>query len=197
MTKKLHPTRSLRSLLFGGPHSEELLQLPMEETINRLRLMEQSGRLGEYPCGPIDFNDLGRVVKWSFTTQAPVANRNPMQVPVKGSFALQGDQRIQVKMRVGSDLRPVVLWSVFGVLSLVAAIMAGFIASVRPRWELPELVLILVVGAIILSLIVLSVIELAPRIPRMSIFSGDDIEYIVYALRQVIAYGRQDQDSHE
>ncbi|MBN8594299.1 MAG: hypothetical protein J0M33_21260 [Anaerolineae bacterium] len=200
MTKKLRPTRSLRSLLFGGPHLEIIFPSSMEESIQRLREIEQKQKLGEYPCGQIEFNDLGRVVHWRFEVKAPITHTGQPKeytLPVKGSFSLEADGRIRLKVRVGSSIRTVVLWGVLGLAGFAVISIVTFLIRTRPQlnlpsWSfsqplevLPAIALILLACGIVLMLIVFGP-AVEKRLPTLSY--DDDIYNIIEHLKTTLVY---------
>lgn len=108
MTKKLQPTRSLRSLLFGGPHLNAVTKLTMEECIRRLREIDATNRLRDHACSPVEFNDLGRMVRWKFHAEVYLKEtRTTVQILVNGSLALEGDNQVRIKARIGPDVRAI------------------------------------------------------------------------------------------
>lgn len=108
MTKKLQPTRSLRSLLFGGPHLDTGTTLTMEECIRRLRQLDSTKRLGDHACSPVEFNDLGRMVRWKFHAEVYLKEtQSTVQILVNGSFALQGNGQVRIKARIGPNMRAI------------------------------------------------------------------------------------------
>jgi hypothetical protein len=197
MTKKLQPARSLRSLLFGGPHLEIIFPASMEESIQQLREIEQKHKLGEYPCGKIEFNDLGRVVHWMFEVKAPLTNHGQPKeytLPVKGSFSLEADGRIRLKVRVGSSMRAVVLWGVLGLAGFVIVTILTFLIRTRPQLNLPSwsfsqpLEVLPAIALILLACGVLIVFGPAveKRLPTLPY--DDDIYNIIEHLKTTLVY---------
>ena len=200
MTKKLKPNRSLRSQMFGGPHLEIIFPSSMEESIQRLREIEQKQKLGEYPCGQIEFNDLGRVVHWMFEVKAPLThNGQPKDytLPIKGSFSLEADGRIRLKVRIRSSFRTVVLWGVLGLAGLGIVSILTFLVTTRPELNLPSANLSwlfeplpIFVLSLLASGVVLMLIAFGPgaekRLPTLSY--DDDIYNIIELLKTTLVY---------
>lgn len=123
MTKKLQPTRSLRSLLFGGPQIQYVVKLSMEECLQQLKALQGAKQLGKHPFEQMEINDQGRSIRWKLRLADP-------NVPIRGAFTLQADQQVHLRMRLGPPIHRV--YFQFGALLvfiLIGILLPGFIAA--------------------------------------------------------------------
>jgi hypothetical protein len=123
MTKKLQPTRSLRSLLFGGPQLQYVVKLSMEECLQQLKALQGAKQLGQHPFEQMEINDQGRLIRWKLRLADP-------NVPIRGAFTLQADQQAHLRMRLGPPIHRV--YFQFGALLvfiLIGILLPGFIAA--------------------------------------------------------------------
>lgn len=202
MTKKLQPTRSLRSLLFGGPHLEFTITLPMEECIRRLQHLEKVGRLGANALNSLEINDLGRTVRWSFATESTTETGSIERIPVKGSFALRGEQQVQVRAVVGSGVRTIAYWILFNgslfmamafpVLGITVLNRLDFSTLEWPWATLPALAMILIVTVwVLINILILPAI--LRRIPQRT--DPTHIETIAFYVQNGLVNAPSTHDS--
>jgi len=98
MTKKLQPTRSLRSLLFGGPQLQYVVELSMEDCLQQLKSLQATGQLGQHDFEQMEINDQGRAIRWKLRLADP-------NVPISGSFTLKAEQQVHLRIRLGPPIR--------------------------------------------------------------------------------------------
>ncbi|MBN8594298.1 MAG: hypothetical protein J0M33_21255 [Anaerolineae bacterium] len=194
MTKKLQPTRSLRSLLFGGPHLNTLGAIPMDEYIRRLRSLDAAQNMGGYTCSPVEFTDMGRMVRWKFHVEVQVSEAGKIaQVPINGSFTLQGNGQVRIKARIGPDVREVyglLLGGGFTILAISAYVFfflglpSILVEQIRTSGMATGVTVLVVLLVIFIA--VMLVVSIGPRVPY---FPGTSfIGHLLYHLNNVLFY---------